>query len=197
MSACQPKNMNYSEMSSFELQSELVELDDREGKPFCEHLNITSNITPHWLSSWSGKKLIEKIKKVFFETLRSLLFLSMIIPSITFIADVIKYRIEKATLSKTRDILVKEIVKKQREAQDVKIPSKTYFIYSAAKGSLAALISQIFISKINSYIPEVIAPYLSPCVFFVNVTLIATLIVEVVPTLYSLYCSSGKKVKLF
>jgi hypothetical protein len=96
------------------LQSKYEKLQDlkewKEANFFSrKKLYFTIQIFPKWESPWKVKKTIEKIERFFIECAKFLITLTMIVPAIAFVADLIYYPTYKAEIANQIKILEEQI----------------------------------------------------------------------------------------
>jgi hypothetical protein len=114
-----------------------------------ERLPLSSKITPHWLSSWKGKKALDIIKKVFFEIGKTFLFFTLVIPAIAFVKDVVKFSTEKPGMEKVKKELESKIVevKANITANEAKIVSHQKMVKAMCiGGTVIAVAAVVFAS---------------------------------------------------
>jgi hypothetical protein len=88
----------------------IKERDDEKASLFnLARPHFFSKITPHWRSSWQGKNAFEIIQKIFFELGKTFLFLSLVIPAIAFVIDVIRFPVDKGKVQKLEEKFAGEI----------------------------------------------------------------------------------------
>jgi hypothetical protein len=102
-------------------------------------LSLTSRIAPDWLCLTSptgvdtsdyrykdkNKNIVEKLRRVFFESIKTILFFTLITPIFTFVADVIKFSVNRPERQKKEQELDNEMTKVDGEITTIKSQLKT------------------------------------------------------------------------